>query len=156
MMGFTCRAGRYALVAIACWGLSFGSRCPADDDLVNEKVRVLQDRKAANRAQAARELGALGPKAKAAIPALIDALDDDKDVTREAVLTLIEIGPDAVQPLVAALAGTSDKRAIGAAKVLEQLRDKAVPAVQGLIKALDSKSADVRIAALDALAAIGD
>jgi HEAT repeat protein len=155
-MGYRCCALPCALVIIASCEMLFGSRCRADDDLIREKVRALQDRKTADRARVAHELARLGPKAKVAIPALIDALDDDPDVTREAALALTEIGADAVQPLAAALAGASEKRAAGAAKVLGQIGAGAGPAVPGLIKSLGSKSAGVRTAALDALGSIGD
>jgi HEAT repeat protein len=63
------------------------------------------------RGLAAHVLGRLGPKAKAAVPALAKALADEQapaDVRREVILALAAIGPDALEAAGALEANLSD------------------------------------------------
>src|SRR5262245_50146385 len=99
----------------------------AEEDPVPKLVKQLKDGKADARAKAAKELGQLGAEAKAAVPALAEALikDADAQVRSYTAYALGQIGPDA-------RAG--------------------VPA---LAEALEDKSEDVRPLAADALGRIG-
>ena len=70
---------------------------PAPDDAIVAEIRKLRDADAALRTEAARALGALGKKARGALPALDEALrDQDPDVRRAAAWAIERIrGPDA-------------------------------------------------------------
>src|SRR5262249_33079317 len=90
------------------------------------------------------------------IPALIAALDDEPDVSANASVALSQIGPAAVQPLIRALAGTSDRTTVGAARALGGIGVESKPAIPDLVKALTTTKADVRIAVVEALGHIPD
>jgi HEAT repeat protein len=108
-----------------------------------------------------------GPKAKAAIPALITVMKTDLNKPRlnqpafgyEAASTLGFIGPDAVAPLVDLLEDSANSARLrtGAAWSLERVANyhggKAIkPAVPALIKALKDEDKDLRSDAAAALA----
>lgn len=62
-----------------------------------------------SRAAAALSLGSFGPEARVAVPSLVRALRDvDQDVRTGAAAALTKIGPDAIPPLAAAVAGFED------------------------------------------------
>src|SRR5262245_39052081 len=63
---------------------------------LSEWVKLLKSPKAEVRGEAARALGQIGPKAKSAVPALIDALKDKNEgVRNDAAVALGAIGPEA-------------------------------------------------------------
>ena len=67
-------------------------------------------------------LGAIGPDAKAAVPALIQIFESrDKTVHRKCAQTLGKIGKDAVKPLVTALNHENNLIRIGAAMSLGEI-----------------------------------
>jgi HEAT repeat protein len=107
--------------------------------------------------EAALALESFGPKAKAAIPDLVDALGRPGIFVRSsASAALAAIGPEAVPALRAALA--SDKALVRqwAANTLRKMGDPARVAVPGLARlAIKDKDEDVRGSALDALASLG-
>jgi HEAT repeat protein len=123
-------------------------------------------KRAASRTRMDEKLQALGEvrKApgdrKAAVPALVEVLKQAPRARAQAALALGEIGdPAAVQPLVAAIDGTSrDRDVLDAnrfiADALGALRAReAVPALQSLAGSPDGY---VQVAAVDALGRIGD
>src|SRR5262245_15250614 len=74
----------------------------SEEEAIREKLKVLQDksRSIGERAQAASGLGDYGPKAQAAVPALIEALADETELRERAAAALAKIGKPAV-PLLA-------------------------------------------------------
>ncbi|HEX5444138.1 MAG TPA: HEAT repeat domain-containing protein [Pirellulales bacterium] len=85
------------------------------DASVPSLVEILQDPDRDVRAQAARALARMGPRAEPAIPALIAALNDsDKEVRMGAARALGQIGPpaaEAVPDLIQALKDPRNKPA---------------------------------------------
>ena len=76
------------------------------------------------RGEAAAALRQLGPAAKAAIPALIETLNDREPPVRvEASLALAAIGTEAVPALIKAVQGTNPFLQMGAALALGQGAD---------------------------------
>lgn len=76
--------------------------------VVSALIIALGDKDENVRFQAADALGAIGPEAKAAVPALIVALHEPDSFTRNyvphcAIHALVEIGPAAIPALVQAL-----------------------------------------------------
>jgi HEAT repeat protein len=132
-------------------GIVFVPPCrAADDDEITKKIQALQDKDTAGRGQIARELGLL--RAKAAIPALIAALDDNDDfLVGNAAVALSHFGADAVQPLIGALGGPNARAIGGAADALRMLGPKAKAAVPHLIQALKADEAKARINVVRAL-----
>ncbi|MCZ7546787.1 MAG: HEAT repeat domain-containing protein [Anaerolineae bacterium] len=107
---------------------------------------------------AIRLLRRLGTEAADALPAIIEALDDDNpEVRYEATGALVSISPDAkiVPHLVDALHDPApDVRRMGAMGLVE-LGGDAVDAVPALIDALGDDDQDVSRLSFEALAAIG-
>src|SRR5689334_14055737 len=94
---------------------------------LSEWVKQLEDKDPAARGEAGRAIGIMGPKAKAAVPALIKALKDKEASVRDwACYGLSNIGPDAKD---------------------------AVPALEDLL--LNDKERKVRSVAANALGSIG-
>lgn len=120
---------------------------------IEDLVKTLQGGgDGAGKVSAAQRLGAFGREGREAIPALVAALKTDhrplKDAAAEA---LVKIGPDAIPPLIEALA---DKKVRGtAAKVLGEFRGMSKDAVPALMKLIDVE--EERHAAFEALAKIG-
>ena len=72
---------------------------------VADLIKGLKDPDAAKRKDAAMELGAMGPRARTAVPALTAALKDDSEAVRQAAaLALGSMGPAAnsAVPMLAA------------------------------------------------------
>src|SRR5205823_4902352 len=95
---------------------------------LSEWVKLLKGGDFGERQKAALALGKMGPKAKAAVPALIDALKDKKDrVRRFSAKALGDVGPEA-------------KAAVPA--LIEALRDDQVRAMAGYaLKRIDPEAA---------------
>jgi HEAT repeat protein len=107
----------------------------------------------------ARELGKLGPKGKAAVPALIQALDDESpDVRKEVAAALGKIGPDAneaIPALILRLEDTETSVCARAVEALARIGPETEDVVPALVRALSDPSSTVRSEALRALGSIG-
>lgn len=96
------------------------------DAAVPSLVETLQDPDRDVRAQAARALARMGPRAEPAIPALIAALNDsDKEVRMGAARALGQIGPaasEAVPDLIKAIKDPRNKPVEGSGDAREQVK----------------------------------
>ena len=74
---------------------------------VAKHIKILKIGDSSDRSRAAFELGILGPKARKAIPALINALEDEYEkVSRWTANTLGKIGPEAREAVPALIKAT--------------------------------------------------
>src|SRR5262249_40716440 len=106
---------------------------------------------------AADALARIGPLAKAAAPALIDALnDDDPEVRDKADFALFEMGSVAVPFLLHGLTRDEPRIRSAVAETLGSILPRPRTAVPALIKALKDKDAVVRLKTVQALGAIAD
>jgi HEAT repeat protein len=103
---------------------------------VQSKIKALQDKNNPERVRIARELGELGPRAKAAIPALMDALKDGPDLQEEASWALGQIGSAAVPSLLKAIEDRDTSVKIAAITALQWAGADAKPAVPTLVKVM--------------------
>ena len=118
-------------------------------------IGSLRDKEEGIRQQAAAELAKLGPKAKAAIPALGRALDDpNSKVCNEVALALGPMGKDGVPPLVEFLKSKSKNREF-AAKALGEIGPNAKAAIPVLGKLVDDSDEMLQSAATTALHNLG-
>ena len=105
--------GRTSLVVfIATIGLSLPRPVEADDDRVWGLIEQLKDPDFARRQQAVDALGNLGPKAKAAVPPLVEILRNEKEhynVRGRTCYALGNIGPDAAAAIPVFLKMIHDK-----------------------------------------------
>jgi HEAT repeat protein len=130
---------------------------PAVDPL----IEVLKDKDEEARPLAAQVLGDIGPAAKKAIPALIEALkDDDADpsVRNSAASALAEMGPAAKPAVPALLAALKDDDAGvrgSAAFTLGKVGAEAKTVLGPLLEALDDEEASVRSNILLTVAGLG-
>ena len=103
-------------------------------------------------------LGRIGPEAKAAVPALVEALNDENTVTRQEVLfALASIGPEAkaaVPAIVGALQDPDMDVRYGACFALGKIGPAALEAKPELQKKLDSADQFLALSAAWALAQI--
>jgi HEAT repeat protein len=120
-----------------------------------EWARDLDAEAVRTRSRAATALG-LGPFGKEAVPHLIKAFDDrHPEVRLSAIIALGDIGPEAspaIAGLIANLSHVHNTTTHHATVALSRMGRKAVPA---LIEALGSKEANVRLAVVVVLEAIG-
>ena len=116
-------------------------------------VTILQDKKAEVRQTVALALGQIGdPRA---IPSLIAALHDSYWRVRECcTAALIQMAPDTLEPLMAALHNEASKVRWHAAAALGQIGD--AQALDALAAALQDDDSDVRQSVAGALGKIGD
>jgi serine/threonine protein kinase len=133
---------------------------PPPANVLDPLLASLQSGDSFTRWRGVLALGALGTAAAAAVPALVDVLDDQDDNVRwTAATTLGKIGPaagDAVPALAAALADRGDPVIHKhAAAALAAIGSAARDAVPGLIGALRDADADVREEVRKALSSIG-
>jgi hypothetical protein len=153
---------RCVVCAIVTLGvLGVGSAYGADQNepqiggkTVSQWIKVLKSgRTPTARGQAAQMLGSLGPKAKAAVPDLIEALKKDHgQVSYYATSALSQIGAPAVPALKKAVKDKDPSLRAAAATVLAHMRPAPKGTVALLIELLkDDKSEDVRAAAAAAL-----
>lgn len=126
---------------------------------LREWVAQLRDKDSFVRSEAADALGELGPKAKGAVPGLVDLLQDQVDFVRVAAAAALgKLGPEAssaVPPLIAALKHKDGLLRSTAALALGEIGPDAKGAVAPLINALKDAEPTVRAAAADALSRIG-
>jgi HEAT repeat protein len=112
---------------------------------VTKLVADLKNTDSDVRRAAAKELAEMGPDAKPAAPALLDALKKDKDlfVRRFAAQALGEVGadPKTAVPALAAVLKEDDKKELVEAAVTS-LGKMGAPAVPPLIDALKNKPAE--------------
>ncbi len=121
---------------------------------VDRLIASLTVPSACDRVAALLSLGAIGPAAQSAVPALVRALDDpDASVRSNANKALASVGRGALPELVAALAGPSERTVRGAAAALGELGACARPAVPDLAQLLERPEA--AIAAARALSRLG-
>jgi hypothetical protein len=138
------------------------NRGPREPVPVTPAVRSLIDkmRDPATRWMAVVALGEMGPEARAAVPHLVDALEDaDAPVRWDAAKTLGKIGPAAAAavPTLAALVNDPQDAVVRpyAVVALGRIGRNAKGAVPSLIHALKEHAADIRAKAGEALVQIG-
>jgi tetratricopeptide (TPR) repeat protein len=101
---------------------------------------------------AASALGLMKEKAASAIPALMEALDDESTIVRFAAgKALFQIGPESIPPVVEGLKSPQKRVRLHCAYVVSRFGPEAKDAVSALADALSDKSTSVRAAAADAL-----
>jgi len=106
----------------------------AQSKSTGEDIAKLKDSDKDVRLEAAKALMGMGPEAKDAAPALVDALDDDDgDVSGCARRALVSIGPDSVPALITGLRHNSERVRVESAYALVGLRKDAKPALPVLI-----------------------
>lgn len=98
-----------------------------DKAMVPNLIKSLQDTKDDKRLAAARELGLIGPAAKAAVPPLAEILRNDASATARvgAADALAGIGPDAKSALPALEAALKDPRLVSHKDVLARIKQVA-------------------------------
>ena len=103
---------------------------------VRELIERLDSADAKERKKAAYDLRAMGEKAVAAVPFLIELLNDkDSKVTRAARSALEDIGKPAVEPLIALLKNKSTVNRTTPASILGKIKDpRAIEALILLLK----------------------
>jgi hypothetical protein len=95
-----------------------------DKSMAPALIKSLQDANSDRRVAAARELGLLGPPAKAAIPALVEAVGNDSSATVRltAAEALAGVGADSASALPALEAALGDPRLAQRPEVLAQIK----------------------------------
>ena len=134
----------------------FGCRnkAPYEGKSVAELERMLRDSDPAVQTQGAFGLGRLGPQARSAVPALIEALKKDANVRQNAARALGQIGPEAkeaVPALIDALGDSEWSVRRQAALALGQVGPDARPAVPALKKLGNDPDKLVRRASEEAI-----
>lgn len=128
---------RHSLKAVVTGGTSLE---------VMAAVYQLKGSGSAGRAEALRTIGRYGQGSAAAVPALIEALDDhDVHIRRLAVDALANVGPSAIPEVAMAL---QDDRPIVRQAAAETLGEFGVKALPTLVSSLDHEDAKVRHAAV--------
>ena len=131
------------------------------DQVVPAVIEVLKDRKlGGSRLSAARALGALGPGAEEAVPAMIEAMQEsdwpDRDGAVEALGQIRRQLDRTVPALIEVLAGDGDERVRAkAAQALGRIRADGAETVAALAAALEDPDVNVRAEAAEALEKIG-
>jgi HEAT repeat protein len=130
----------------------------SEEEAIRERIKVLQDksRSIGERAQAASRLGDYGPKAQAAVPALIEALAGETELRESAAAALAKIGKPAVPLLAKALDSENPTVLTGAAQALRDIGPDAKAAAPRLVKLLGVEDAVTRIAVVEALGSLRD
>jgi HEAT repeat protein len=122
-------------------------------------IESLESKDGHVRAEAAEELGLIGPIAREAIPALLRRLKDSEGMVRvkaaDALARIDSKNPAALPAVIAALKDESEKVRRAAAEALGGFGPAANAAVPTLIEALKDVDPNVRWAAADALRDIG-
>jgi len=141
------RAAAFAMRSFPSAGRSFLPRL----------VDLLEDGDRDVRWFAARAIGAVGPAAVSAVPALTRALDDEKTIRDEVITALGKIGPGAGESVPALIRWLlrNESYDFDVAKTLGSIGPRAAAAVPELLKMLRSGWAANRFQAARAIARIG-
>ena len=127
---------------------------------VDDLIKDLSSGDKAKRREAARSLSFLGPKAKAAVPALVKGLDDDEEqVFFWSVTALAKIGPDAQEatPELIDRLRRSPRRYKDQiqVRIIHALTQIGSPAIPKLSEALSSNDKSIRYGAAIVLGNLG-
>jgi len=144
---------RLLLVLLLCQG-GCRAKVPYEGKTAAELEQMLRNPNPAVQAQGAFGLSRLGPEARSAVPALIDALKKDSLVRKNAALALGQVGPaarDAVPSLRDALTDSDWAVRRQAALALGEMGAEARQAIPALQKASRDSDSLVRQAAQKAL-----
>ncbi|HLJ94744.1 MAG TPA: HEAT repeat domain-containing protein [Gemmataceae bacterium] len=128
---------RWFLLLLVVLVTACRARPPYTGKTVAELEQMLRDPNPSIQVQGAFGLGRLGPEARSAVPALMEALKRDRLVRQHAALALGQIGPaasDAVPALCAALSDPEWAVRRQAALALGQIGPQARPAIPALQK----------------------
>jgi HEAT repeat protein len=130
---------------------------PTNPDVVR-LILQLRDREAPERAQAASQLGQMGPEAATALKPLLRASKDDSELVREQALAALRLiivpAPRTVRILAEALQDHDEEVRLYAAETLARIGAEAKPAFRMLLKAARDRSRAVREHASKALRSI--
>jgi HEAT repeat protein len=150
---FTANAVLRARVCMRLVRFGFGR--PAGIDLANSleyRVKGLRDRRAIVRARSANALSRFGPRARAAVPQLVEMLADADDLAAGAAASAVkDIGPAAAPRLIEALRDPRTRIRAQCARLLYNFPSAARAAVPALLPLLDDRDTHVRAAAAAAL-----
>jgi len=130
----------------------------ADDALLKRIGKLLKDPKIDVRIQAARAIGTVGEKAKGAVPALIDMLDDrEKTVVFAATDALLQIAADGSRKAVIDNLTKAKEAEVRAytAQAVGSYGEKMLNAIPALIELTNDKEPFVAMAACYGLAEMG-
>jgi HEAT repeat protein len=143
-----------SLHAIATGGCQDKDDGKAKGKTVKELVEILKSSKEAGEAaKAAKALGEFGPKAKEAIPALAEAVKDNRNMVAEAASAALGvIGPDAIpalRELVKGKNGAAQARAVKAMASISSKKSDTKDKSEGFVELLKKDpDAEVRTAAV--------
>jgi HEAT repeat protein len=141
----------FILFCVGVLPLALGT--PTDESTQEQVRRIalkLKDENPVVRSSAAFDLERLGPAAKAAVPALLEALRDREGVGHDAAAALLVIDPDnrqGIRLLVKDLAHRRTDVRYNAASVLGIFGAKGRAALPALVSTLQDPERDVRLAA---------
>ncbi len=135
-----------ALVCLAFLFSPLPRQADASPKGVKDATKAMASKDVATRIEAVRTLAQAGPAAKAAIPQLVDALDDEYwDVRKGAAAALGAIGEDAIPALVPLLEENSYWRSRYAAEAIGLMGRQGAPAAEALSRTLAHKDWEVRM-----------
>lgn len=138
-------------IGILLWLLLPGTAAPQDAEVARLIEKLAKDEMASQRRAAARALGNLGMRGKAAIPALVRALDDpDSSVRDEAENALKKFGEAAVPEVLVKLKDPDEFVRLRAVSVLGGIGPDAKAALPDIEAAKADSSEFVRNAAVEA------
>ncbi|MFQ5796574.1 MAG: HEAT repeat domain-containing protein [Candidatus Bipolaricaulia bacterium] len=141
----------WMLVALVALTGVVAAHADQDQD-INKLIEALMDDDVFVLIAAAEALGRMGPAARDAVPALVEALGDPQSLMRRhAAEALRRIGPDAVPALIEALMDRDWRVSQAAAWALGEIGPDARDAVLALTEALQDELYFVREAAAEAL-----
>jgi HEAT repeat protein len=129
------------------WTTIQETAAPAGQRATAALIAVLKDRPSRFKQEATRLLGLLGMDARAAQPALLEALKGDKLLRRGAADALGQTGPEMVPTLIGLLSNSDARVREGAARALGQIGLPARSAVKALTAALKDDETTVKVQA---------
>ncbi len=163
MSHFITRLTFVAVVAFGWCSIAEGKPARADEDpsykgrTLKEWIKDLQGSDKDNAVAAAKAIGNIGLKAKAALPALIEALRYEDYSVRAAVEEAFgQIGEPAVPALIEELKGKNKTARAAAASALGHIGSDAAAAIPVLAKAVEDEDYAVSHNAAEALGKIGE